>query len=253
MKLSTLLRKKSYQTDRESPSEKIPKEMRQSKAAEEDDLPPELIDALEGDKDKSGPNLEDLGIYYLRGEINERNISPIVTSILEKDLTSFPGEIMLFINSPGGDASEMWSLIDVLHSTRLPVTTIGMGLIASAAAMIVSAGDPGRRFVMPRTEIMVHPFSAGTIGTIHQMKADMKGMVIEYERFVKFWLAHSRYKNRRELERHLLKITDNYMSARQAMKHGIIDGIVQDQRTNKLRALRKQEKKVVKKKKKKVP
>lgn len=221
------------------------------KKQQNDDVPPELLDALDNDNDKDSSSLTDSGVYYLRGDINERTITPILTSILEKDLTNFPGEIFLFVNSAGGDASEAWALIDLLHSTRIPITTIGLGLIASGGSMIVAAGDPGRRVVMARTEIMVHPFSAGIFGNFHNMKANMDGANIEYERAIKFWITHSVYRNKREVEKHLMKVTDNYMTPTQAVRHGIIDGIVKDQWKTKIQRLHKEQINQTNKKKKK--
>lgn len=245
--LSSLLRK------RQSPIYKEEEDESKLTLDDEDDsdsLPQEIVDVLDSEKNNTNNTLSNHGIYYLRGEICERNITPILRGILEKDLIGYDGEVLLFVNSPGGYSSETWALIDLIHSTRIPITTIGMGIICSAGTMIVAAGDPGRRLVMPRTEIMTHTLRGGTFGTINELQANMKGFNIEHEKDIRFWTTHSKYKTKREVEKYLMKPVDTYMTAQQAVKHGIIDAIITDQRNIKQQSLYKQQKKKKKKKKK---
>lgn len=199
-----------------------------------DDLPEGIGTTTE---ERLRGELEEQGILILQGDIERATVAPLVAAILRKDLDpSFCGEIILLIHSPGGNLADAWSLIDVMESTSIPITTIGMGMVCSGGTMVLGAGDPGKRFVMPRTEIMTHPLSSGVIGNIYNMKAYMHGASIEHQRMVRFWMTHSRYKTATEVEHHLLRPVDTYMTPKQAHKHGIVDGVVVNQRLRKKKA-----------------
>lgn len=181
--------------------------------------------------------LESIGIILIKGDITEGSLVPHIGSILKRDLDpSYHGELYIFINSPGGLLTETFALIDVMHSAKLPITTIGFGSVCSGATMILAAGDPGCRLVMPNTEIMTHTFSAGICGSFLGIKASLVGLEQQHKRILTFWSRHSKYKTKEDIEKHLICANDRYFTATQAKTHGIIDQVVKNQRSNKVRA-----------------
>jgi ATP-dependent Clp endopeptidase proteolytic subunit ClpP len=208
-----------------------------------DDLPDNLLQS----SDQNAVQLEEQGVFFIQGEISRDTVTPVIAALLRKDLDpSFIGDIIIFINSEGGILADTWALIDVMESTRIPITTIGMGTVCSAGTLILGAGDPSCRYVMPRTEIMSHTLSTGLFGNLHSLKAKMHGINTEHRRIVKFWTTHSKYKTSKEVEEHLLRPTDIYMTPKQALRHRIIDDIIVNQRTVKVRSLAQGKKKLQK-------
>jgi len=98
-------------------------------------------------------SLYDKRIIILDKEVNERSTSELIAKIILLNLTSTK-PITLLINSTGGDMYSAFGLIDVLRDSKAPIFTVCIGLAASAAALILSAGH--KRYALPSTQIMVH-------------------------------------------------------------------------------------------------
>ena len=101
-------------------------------------------------------------------------------------------DISMYINSPGGDVSAGEAIIDTMNYIKAPVSTIGMGLVASMASVILAAGEKGKRFALQNTQIMIHQPMAGTQGQI----TDMEIHVAKFKETKK--LFHTKYTVGRE-------------------------------------------------------
>jgi ATP-dependent protease ClpP protease subunit len=170
-----------------------------------------------------------LGVYYVNGEIQSDSLIPIQQDILLKHTLGpkfFDDTITLIVNnSPGGDLSASFALVDLLNIIRMPVATIGTGECCSAASMLVAAGDKGLRTVTENTIMMIHRYSWGTYDKQHELVARRKIEDATHEQIVSFWLQHSKYKTRKEIETELLPTFDHWLTAKQALEHGIVDNI----------------------------
>lgn len=191
--------------------------------------------ALNRDKDEdkdlfSSPRekLNDRGIYYITGYIDEDELLDIHQDILLKHMdTTWQGDVQLVINSYGGLTSEGWALIDLLDWVRMDVRTIAIGYCASQGACLACCGTPGKRVIAPNTALMVHGAHWGAEGTVQQMVAVTEQMKREHDRDVRFWLKHSKYTRREDIEKIFLHgKSDVFLEAEEAVKHGIIDGII---------------------------
>ncbi len=173
-------------------------------------------------------SLKSKGIYYIYGEITAGSLKSIHQDILLKHHQG-PGvwdePIQLIINSPGGDLDEANALMDLMANVRMDVYTTGVGSCASAAAMLLCAGTKGHRLVCPSTTIMVHRYSWGSYDKQHELVARRAIEDATHEHMVEFWREHSKYKTKKDVEKHLLKTTDNWMTASAAKNAGIVDGI----------------------------
>lgn len=168
------------------------------------------------------------GIYYIYGEIKEGSLQNIHQDILLKHFLGkkeFCGDLVFMINSPGGNLDETNGLLDLLANIRMDIRTVGLGQCSSAAAMLLAAGTPGKRCAGPSTMIMIHSYSWGTAGKHYELVAHRKAQNATHEHEMNFWMKNSKYTKRTDVEKHLLRHEDTYLTAKEALKHGIIDHI----------------------------
>jgi ATP-dependent Clp protease protease subunit len=113
---------------------------------------------------------------FLTGEISEENIRKISQWLVYENLdtTKTKKILTLYINSPGGDLYEAFSLIDLMHRSAYPIRTIGYGSILSAAFLIFACGTKKHRYISENCSIMCHQFSQSSEGKYHDIQAAMK-------------------------------------------------------------------------------
>jgi ATP-dependent Clp protease protease subunit len=172
-------------------------------------------------------NLAAEGVYFILGRIGDGTLDDVIAGLLAKNRdVSWNREVQIFINSVGGDCQEGWALVDLMEIVRFPVKTIAMGTACSMGAIILAAGTKGKRFILPNTEIMTHVHSGGVYGEYHELEAGMKGQDREYGRHLRFWMKRSKYKTAKKVEQHILRSSDSYMTAEEAVTHGIADSVL---------------------------
>lgn len=172
--------------------------------------------------------LQQLGVYYIFGSIEEGSLKPIHQNVLLKHLSgpkSWKGDLVFIINSGGGSVDETNALLDLLSNIRMDVRTVGLGTCASAAACLLAAGTHGKRTIGATTKVMIHCYSWGTYGKHHDLVAVRHIQNSFYDDEVKFWIKHSKYKTKKDVEKYLLKKEDVWLTAKEALKHGIVDHI----------------------------
>lgn len=189
------------------------------------------LDFVESSFPVEQAKLAQSGIYYITGTIEQATLLAIHQDILLKHLNPHWNEdIQIIINSPGGDVSEGWSLIDLLKFIKMDVRTIGMGGCYSLGACLLACGTKGKRSAAKNCSIMIHGMSSYTSGNKQQMVHQMKWVDHEHQKDIIFWLEHSVFKTSQEVERNLLDGFDKYFTAEEALKCGIIDFIQVDQK-----------------------
>jgi len=108
-------------------------------------------------------------IVYLGTEIDDDVANVIVAQLLYLESDNPDAEIGLYINSPGGSMSAMTAIYDTMQFVRAPVATTCVGQAASAAAILLAAGAPGRRALLPHTRVLLHQPSTGGEGQISDL------------------------------------------------------------------------------------
>lgn len=131
--------------------------------------------------------------------------------------------ITIYINSGGGSVTAGLSLYNTMQNIRSPITTIGMGMCASMGAFLLCTGEKGRRFAYPETTIMIHQPSWGAQGTHRNIRAHMKFGEDLYYKLIGTMAAHC---NLEFEEMQAAVEEDNFLTAEQALKLGLIDKIV---------------------------
>lgn len=175
--------------------------------------------------------LGDRGIILINGEISKDSLAEATETILSCHFDKkFNDDIQLVINSPGGDTDAGYGFIDLMEFCRLKVRTIALGEICSMAADIFTAGDV--RVISPNTLTMIHNSYGGTEGRHDDLVAFRKMDDLDYERGIKHYVKHSKYKTEDEVKRYVVKPQDNWLSPDEMIEHGLAD-IVSKTKTRK--------------------
>ena len=135
-------------------------------------------------------------------------------------------EISLYINSPGGSITDGMGIIDTMNYITCPVSTICIGMAASMGAALLSAGEKGKRFATPNAEILIHqPLigGGGISGQATEVKIHADHLVKTREKLNKF-LSERTGQSIETIQKDTER--DNYMTAEEALKYGLIDGIM---------------------------
>jgi ATP-dependent Clp protease protease subunit len=169
-------------------------------------------------------SLNDSGIMVLMDQIEDDSVRPVIEWILHETLVRKKKhkELLLMICSEGGDLSSAFALIDVMNSSSIPIKTVGLGQIASAGLCIFIAGTPGRRILTPNTSILSHQFSWGSSGKVHELFATVKEFELTQQRMIELYKTCTGL-SLEEIQRVLLPPQDVYLSAHEALTHGICD------------------------------
>lgn len=162
---------------------------------------------------------------FLAAPVDGTSASDLVAQLLGLEAQSDTEDITLYINSPGGSISDMSMIIDTINYIKPDVSTICLGLAASAAAVLLAAGAPGKRFALPNSRIMIHQPRTGDSGRGQASDIQIQAEEIMRSRtwMEEFLSAHSNQPLdvvHRDLER------DKFLTAQQALEYGLIDDIV---------------------------
>jgi|TARA_B100001105_G_C22341076_1_gene421317 ATP-dependent Clp protease protease subunit len=189
-----------------------------------------MTDEEKGEKPQSttdpAADLFQRGVHVFMGEVTMETMSPIINWIVSANFTKEKKhkELTLGICSPGGDLNACFALVDVMKGSKIPIRTIGMGMIASCGLVMFISGTKGRRILTPNTSILSHQYSWGSFGKEHELFAQIK----EYDLTTERMIAH--YKkctglSEKEIREYLLPASDVWLSAREAKKLGLCDEI----------------------------
>ena len=163
-----------------------------------------------------------------------------------------PGQpIYLYINCPGGSVISGLAIYDTIQHIRSEVVTVNMGLAASMASFLLCAGSRGRRFALPHSRVMIHQPMGGAQGQAEDIRVEASQIMRIRNNIVKLYSVmtgqtpeqitldldrYSAYFMVVPFSYHHTLLRDNFMSAEDALKYGLIDEIVQPN-DEKLRAL----------------
>lgn len=165
-------------------------------------------------------------IIYLGEDVNPTTSSLIVAQMLFLESEDPDKEIYFYINSPGGSITDGMAIVDTMNYIKCPVETVCVGLAASMGAVLLTAGEKGKRFAMPNSEIMIHqPLigGGGLQGQATEIKIHADHLVRTREKLNKF-LSEKTGKPLDVIEKDTER--DNYMTAEEALEYGLIDGIM---------------------------
>ncbi len=163
-------------------------------------------------------------IIVVGGEIEPTMANSIVAQLLFLESENPNAEISMYINSPGGDVSAGWAIMDTMQYIKAPVSTIGMGLVASMGSVLLAAGEKGKRFALPNTSIMIHQPLGGFQGQVTDVEIRVKKMQRTKKTLIK---QMSEFTGRKEKELFEAMERDNWMCPQEAKEFGLIDGVLE--------------------------
>lgn len=165
-------------------------------------------------------------IIFLGEDVNPTSASLIIAQMLFLESEDPDKEIFLYINSPGGSITDGMGIVDTMNYITCPVSTICIGMAASMGAVLLASGEKGKRYATPNAEILIHqPLIAGggLSGQTTEIKIHADHMVRTREKLNKL-LSDRTGQTLEVIERDTER--DYYMTAEEALKYGLIDGIM---------------------------
>lgn len=161
-------------------------------------------------------------IIFITGEINDTLANSVIAELLYLDSLNHD-DISIYINSPGGVISSGMAIYDTMNFIKSDVSTICMGIAASMAAFLLSSGEPGKRYILPNADVMIHQPLGGAEGQATDIKIAAERIICLKNRLNKI-LAKNTKKTLSKIENDTER--DNYLSAEEAVKYGLVDKII---------------------------
>lgn len=162
-------------------------------------------------------------IIFLGGAIDDHLANIIIAQLLFLQSEDPKKEISLYINSPGGVVTAGLAIIDTMNHIKNPVSTVCVGVAASMGAVILSAGEKGKRYALPNSEVMIHQPMGGAEGQAADIEISAKQILKIRENLNKM-LAKNTGQPLSKIEKDVDR--NFFMSADEAKKYGIVDKIL---------------------------
>jgi ATP-dependent Clp protease protease subunit len=170
-------------------------------------------------------------IVYLGTEIDDGVANVVIAQLLHLESESPDTPINVYVNSPGGSVTAMLAIYDTLGYIRPPVHTTCVGQAASSAAVLLAAGAPGRRMLLPHARVVLHQPSGGGQGALPDLAVAAKEIVrlrAEMEEILARHTGQDVERLRRDTERDLV------LTASEAVAYGVADGVVDSRKAAEL-------------------
>jgi len=162
-------------------------------------------------------------VVFLVGPVTESTANLIVAQLLFLESENPDKDISFYINSPGGSVSAGLAVYDTMQFIKPDVSTLCVGQAASMGSLLLAAGDPGKRFILPNSRVMIHQPMGGFQGQATDIEIHAKEILYLRQRLNEILAKHSGKSIEaiaRDTER------DFFMSAEEAVKYGIVDKVL---------------------------
>ena len=162
-------------------------------------------------------------IIMLGSAIDDNVANSIVAQLLFLETENPEKDIYLYINSPGGSITAGMAIYDTMQYIKPQVSTICIGMAASMGAFLLAAGEKGKRFALPNSEVMIHQPLGGAQGQATEIEIAAKRILFMRERLNKI-LAERTGQDYETIARDTER--DNFMTAERALEYGLVDRII---------------------------
>lgn len=162
-------------------------------------------------------------IVFLGGPIDDHTANIVIAQLLFLQSEDSKKDISIYINSPGGSVTSALAILDTMNHIKPDVSTVCIGIAASAGALLLSAGKKGKRFALPNSEIMIHQPWGGAEGRAADIEITAKQIIRTRERLNKI-LSENTGQSVSRVEKDVDR--DYFMTAEEGKKYGIIDKIL---------------------------
>ncbi len=164
-------------------------------------------------------------VIFLVGQVEDHMANLIVAQMLFLESENPDKEIGFYINSPGGSVTAGLAIYDTMQFIKPKVSTICIGQAASMGALLLTAGAAGKRYCLPHSRVMIHQPLGGIQGQATDIEIHTKEILAVRERLNRILSKHTGQsvdKVQKDTDR------DNFMSAEEAAKYGLIDTVLED-------------------------
>ena len=166
-------------------------------------------------------------IIMVSGEVNDDMANAIIAQLLFLDAQDSEKDIYMYINSPGGSVSAGLAIYDTMNFVNADVQTIVMGMAASMASVLATAGTKGKRFALPNSEIMIHQPLGVAQGQSTEIQIAAEH-ILKTRKLINQILADGSGQDIETINKDTER--DNFMTAQQAVDYGLIDGIMKNKK-----------------------
>lgn len=163
-------------------------------------------------------------IIFLGGEVTDDSANAIIAQLLFLEADDPKKDIFMYINSPGGSVTAGMAIFDTMQYVKPDVCTFCVGMAASMGAFLLAAGEKGKRFALPNSEIMIHQPLGGASGQATDIEIHARRIIKikdKMNRILSERTGQDLEKVRQDTER------DYFMEAQAAMEYGLIDKVIQ--------------------------
>ena len=167
-------------------------------------------------------------IIFLGVQIDDASANDVMAQLFTLESIDPERDISIYINSPGGSYTAMTAIYDTMQFVRCDIQTVCIGQAASAAAVLLSAGTPGKRAALPHSRILIHqPATEGGYGQASDIEIQANEILrirAEMETILSRHSGQDVEKVRRDIER------DRFLTAEEAKTYGLIDDIIESRK-----------------------
>ncbi|MDX6279413.1 MAG: ATP-dependent Clp protease, protease subunit [Kribbellaceae bacterium] len=168
-------------------------------------------------------------IIFLGTPITDEIANAVMAQLLCLQAMDSDRDISIYINSPGGSFTALTAIYDTIRYIKPDVQTVCLGQAASAAAVLLAAGTPGKRLALPNSRIIIHqPATEGTYGQSSDIEIQANE-ILRLRALLETMLAEASGKPLEEVSRDIER--DKFLTADQAIEYGLIDDILQTLKT----------------------
>ena len=164
-------------------------------------------------------------IIFIGTPIDDTIANLICAQLLHLESENPDRDISLYINSPGGDINGLFAIYDTMQYIRPDVTTICFGQAASAAAVLLAAGTPGKRLALPHSRVLLHqPYAGaqGQVSDIELVSQEVQRLKLQLEEILARHTGQDVEKIHTDTDR------DFVLTASEALEYGIIDEVIEE-------------------------
>ena len=167
-------------------------------------------------------------IIFLGVQIDDASANDVMAQLLVLESTDPDRDILMYINSPGGLFTSLMAIYDTMQYVRPEISTVCLGQAASAAAVLLAAGTPGKRLAVPNARILIHqPATEGIYGQVSDLEIQA-AEISRMRKLLEATLAKHSGKTPEQVRQDIER--DKILTAPEAKEYGIIDDIIQSRK-----------------------
>ena len=174
-------------------------------------------------------------IIFLGTPVNDEIANVIMAQLLHLESDDADKDIALYINSPGGSITSLFAIYDTMEYIKPDVSTVCLGQAASAAAVLLAAGAPGKRFALPRARVLLHQPSGGAEGQAGDIEIQAREILRLRDQLNEI-LAEKTGKTPEEIDADTDR--DFILTAQEAKEYGLVDDVLESRKQQADRAVR---------------